>query len=180
MNEAELSSVYLGRVRQPDMVPANAEEALSLATNRTKDSKFLRKTKDSALDSAAFHYGLYRAMVVFLGMDGHLQLPSGSRRFNFVDMWQGQRGYLLTDDLVNANTGLFDPRHMWGVSNQDVFRWPSIIDGRYKMLLGLFITTFHFPGIPLLSWGDEQAFYILDNTAENYLFGRQPMASSLA
>jgi len=48
------------------------------------------------------------------------------------------------------------------------------------MLLGLFITTFHFPDIPLLSWGDEQAFYILDGTADNYLFGRQPMASSLA
>ena len=48
------------------------------------------------------------------------------------------------------------------------------------MLLGFFITTFHFPGIPLLSWGDEQAFYVLDSTAENYLFGRQPMASSIA
>jgi len=53
-------------------------------------------------------------------------------------------------------------------------------DGRHKMLLGLFITTFHFPGIPLLSWGDEQAFYVLDSTAENYLFGRQPMTSSIA
>jgi len=122
VSEMGLASVYFGRGRQPDMVPANAKIALSLATNRTGDSTFIRKRENSALDGAAFHYGLYRAMVVFLGMDGALTLPSGGRQFNFVDMWQGQRGYLLTDDMVNPNTGLFDPRHMWGVSNQDLFR----------------------------------------------------------
>jgi len=125
VSEMGLSSVYFGRGRQPDMVPASAEIALSLVTDQTGKSDFLRSQEHSALDGAAFHYGLYRAMVIFLGMDGELQLPSGSRQFNFVDMWQGRRGYLLTDDLVNANTGLFDPRHMWGVSNQDVFRWPT-------------------------------------------------------
>jgi alpha-1,3-glucan synthase len=48
------------------------------------------------------------------------------------------------------------------------------------MLLGLFITTLHMPGIPLLLWGEEQAMYVLDNTADNYLFGRQPITSTLA
>lgn len=32
------------------------------------------------------------------------------------------------------------------------------------------------PGIPLLLWGEEQAYYVLDNTASNYMFGRQPIA----
>lgn len=49
------------------------------------------------------------------------------------------------------------------------------------MLLGLFITTLHMPGIPLLLWGEEQALYLLaDTTAINYVFGRQPMSSAVA
>lgn len=49
------------------------------------------------------------------------------------------------------------------------------------MLLGLFITTLHMPGIPLLLWGEEQSLYLLaDTTAANYVFGRQPMSSALA
>jgi alpha-1,3-glucan synthase len=48
------------------------------------------------------------------------------------------------------------------------------------MLLGLFFTTLHMPGIPLLLWGEEQASYIHDSTAANYVFGRAPITSSLA
>jgi alpha-1,3-glucan synthase len=69
---------------------------------------------------------------------------------------------------------------MYGVTNQDVFRWPGIKDGTQKMLLGLFITTLHMPGIPKLLWGEEQAFYVLDSTAANYIFGRQSMSASPA
>lgn len=96
---------------------------------------------------------------------------------NWVDGWST---ILRSNDLVNANTGEFDPRHMFGVTNHDVFRWPGIVNGTEKMLLGLFITTLHMPGIPLLSWGEEQAFYVLESTAGNYLFGRNPMSSSQA
>lgn len=67
---------------------------------------------------------------------------------------------------------------MYGVTNQDVFRWPGIKQGTEKMLLGLFITTLHMPGIPKLLWGEEQAFYILDSTAANYIFGRQPISAT--
>jgi alpha-1,3-glucan synthase len=87
---------------------------------------------------------------------------------------------LTTNDFLNANNGKFDPRHMYGASNQDVFRWPAIKDGTDRQLLALFITTLHMPGIPLLLWGEEQAFYVLDSTADNYIFGRQPMASNSA
>jgi alpha-1,3-glucan synthase len=48
------------------------------------------------------------------------------------------------------------------------------------MLLGLYLTTLHMPGIPLLLWGEEQASYIFDSTAANYLFGRAPASSSIA
>lgn len=87
---------------------------------------------------------------------------------------------LQTNDMVNANTGKFDPRHMYGVTNQDVFRWPAIINGTQKQLLGMFLTTLLLPGIPTLVWGEEQAFYVLDNTASNYVFGRSPMSSAQA
>lgn len=41
---------------------------------------------------------------------------------DWIEYW---KTVLLTNDLTNANTGLFDPRHMNGVTNQDVFRWPG-------------------------------------------------------
>ncbi len=53
--------------------------------------------------------------------------------------------------MVNADTGVFDPRHMYGVTNQDVFRWPAIRQGTERMILGLFITTLLMPGIPKVS-----------------------------
>ena len=53
----------------------------------------------------------------------------------------------VSNDLVNPNTGQLDPRHMYGVTNQDVFRWPAMKDGKKKVLLGLFITSLVMPGI---------------------------------
>lgn len=65
-------------------------------------------------------------------------------------------------------------------SFRDNFRWPTIVQGTQKQLLGNYITTLLLPGIPLLEWGEEQAYYVLDNTANNYVFGRQPMSSATA
>lgn len=78
--------------------------------------------------------------------------------------------FVLSNDLINANTGVFDPRHMMGVTNQDVFRWPAITNGLQRQVLGHFITTILMPGIPKLLWGEEQAYYVLDSTNANYLF----------
>lgn len=94
---------------------------------------------------------------------------------DFTEFWSD---ILLENDLVNANTGEFDPRHLFGVSNQDVFRWPALQDGTQRQLLGQFVTTLEMPGSPALYWGEEQALYLLDNTADNYVFGRQPMSSN--
>ena len=69
---------------------------------------------------------------------------------------------------------------MYGVTNQDVFRWPTIKNGTQKQLLGMFITTLLLPGIPTLYWGEEQSLYVLDSTAANYVFGRSPMSSAQA
>lgn len=67
-----------------------------------------------------------------------------------------------------------------GIGNFDVFRWGALEFGPSKALLGTFITTILLPGIPLHYYGDEQTFYLFDNGASNYLFGRQPMAASKA
>lgn len=96
---------------------------------------------------------------------------------NWVDMWNT---FLLTNDLINVNTNVFDPRHMMGVTNQDVFRWPAIRQGIERQLLGHFVTTIMMPGIPMLLWGEEQAYYVFDSTNANYIFGRQPMSSATA
>ena len=168
-----------------DLSISVAEESLrwSQPTSRKRSSptssdsaRFLRNETLQDLDAAAFHYSIYRSLTRFLGMDGNLtagyDVPT-----DFVDTWNIM---LTTNDFLNANTGEFDPRHMYGASNQDVFRWPSIKDGVDRMLLALFITSLHMPGIPLLLWGEEQAFYVLDNTADNYIFGRQAMSSASA
>lgn len=56
----------------------------------------------------------------------------------------------------------------YGVSNFDVFRWPSIKNGTQKQNLGMFIISLLFPGIPMINWGEEQAMYVLENTNANY------------
>ena len=168
-------SIFIGTGRQPDQLPENLTQAVSL-TNNTLEKYSIREPEFAGLDAGAFHYTVYRTLTRHLGMDGNLEAGYDSPR-NWVDMWND---FIMTNDFVNPNTGVFDPRHMYGVTNQDVFRWPAIHQGKERQLLGHFITTIHLPGIPLLLWGEEQAFYVLDNTASNYIFGRQAMSSASA
>ncbi|KAJ5949119.1 hypothetical protein N7454_000703 [Penicillium verhagenii] len=168
-------SLYLGRGRQPNQYPASPTAGINL-TNTSSSDFFLRDDGLQALDATAFHYTIYRSMTRFLGMDGNLvagfDLPT-----DFIDAWNDM---LVSNDFINAFTGEVDPRHMYGVSNQDNFRWPSIKNGSAKYLLGLNVITLVLPGIPLILWGEEQAMYVFDATASNYLYGRQPMSSHTA
>ncbi|KAJ5701605.1 hypothetical protein N7488_009153 [Penicillium malachiteum] len=170
-------SLYIGRGHQTNQTISNLTEAFMM-TNKTDgtDDFFLRPAERSALDGAAFHYTLYRAMSRFLGLDGSYA-AEGDPPVNFVETWNG---LVETNDMVNMNTGIFDPRHLFGVSNQDVFRWPGIKNGTKKQNLGLYVASLLMPGIPILSWGEEQDFYVLDNQADNYVFGRGPMSSAQA
>ncbi|KAJ5158949.1 Glycosyl transferase family 1 [Penicillium coprophilum] len=171
----DFGAIYLGRGRQRNQYPKTADATIKL-TNESSAQWFLREAGHEAIDSAAFHYTTYRALTRFLGMDG--QLSAG---FDAPDDWVEGWNYMLqTNDLINANTGKFDPRHMFGATNQDVFRWPAIANGTHRQLLGSFVTTLLLPGIPLLLWGEEQNFYILDATAENYIYGRQSMSPATA
>ena len=167
-------SLYLGRGRQPDQRADSAGAAVKLTNN--SDSSFLRDDGLQALDASAFHYTIYRSMTRFLGMDGNLvagfDLPT-----DFIEAWNAM---LITNDFLNAFTGELDPRHMYGVSNQDNFRWPALENGTDKYVLGLYIISLELPGIPLILWGEEQAMYVFDATASNYMFGRQPMTYQTA
>lgn len=169
-------SIYLGRGRQPNMLPASVDDAYSTTDDSDAHDKYsIRASGHQALDSAAFHYTVYRALVRFLGMDGNLEAADDAP-VNFVDMWNV---FMVTNDFINPSTGEFDPRHMYGVTNQDVFRWPAVSNGTQRQLLGHFVTNLLLPGAPLILWGEEQTYYILDNLAPNYVFGRQPMASNV-
>ncbi|KAJ7582663.1 modular protein with glycoside hydrolase family 13 and glycosyltransferase family 5 domains [Mycena floridula] len=137
---------------------------------------FLREPGFNALDGVAFHYSIYRSLTRFLGMDGNLQV-SNDIDVNFATAWQEM---FLTNDFLNSATGKIDPRHMYGSSNFDVFRWPSLVHGTQKMVLATFVTSLLMPGIPLYFYGEEQNFYLYDSSASNYLFGRQAMTSTLA
>ncbi|KAJ5243214.1 uncharacterized protein N7469_001541 [Penicillium citrinum] len=170
-----LGSVFLGRGRQPDMLPETLDDAFRMSNN-SDPFYFIRQENQQAIDGAAFHYSVYRSLTRFLGMDGNLA-AGYDVPVNWTEAWYEM---ILTNDMVNANTGKFDPRHMYGATNQDVFRWPTVHQGTERHLLALFIITLHMPGIPLLLWGEEQAFYILDATASNYIFGRQAMSPATA
>ena len=168
-------SVYIGRGRSPENYVSNVTKAVQL-TNESDDKYFIRGHDLNAFDGAAFHYTVYRFLSRFLGLDGSFG-AEGDPSTDWIDFWST---IIETNDLINANTGKFDPRHMYGVTNQDVFRWPTITNGTEKQLLGFFIVTLLLPGIPTLVWGEEQAFYVLDSTASNYVFGRSPMTSAEA
>lgn len=97
-------------------------------------------------------------------MDGTFE-AEGDLPVDFIKLWNG---LVATNDMVNVNTGRFDPRHLYGTSNQDVFRWPSLRNGTEKEALALYVISFLLPGVPILTWGEEQAFYVLENTNANY------------
>jgi alpha-1,3-glucan synthase len=168
-------SIFVGRGRQPDQTLDNETQAVTM-TNSSNNSLFIRDPGLNGLDAAAFHYSIYRSLVRLLGMDGIIA-SSYDTPVNLVQAWND---LLLTNDLVNPSTGVFDPRQMFGTTNQDNFRWPAVAHGTEKQLLGQFLTTLHMPGVPLLLWGEEQAFYVLDSTANNYIYGRQAMSSAQA
>jgi alpha-1,3-glucan synthase len=163
-------AIYIGRGKEPGMQVENLTEAA------TTNSTYIRQDGYSALDAGAFHYTTYRGLMRFLGLDGDL-LAASDAPVNFVEAWHIM---MQTNDFVNANNGKFDPRHLYGVSNQDVLRWPGLINGTERQVLGSFVTTLVMPGISMVSWGEEQLFYVLDNTAANYIYGRQAMSSAQA
>ena len=133
----------------------------------SQNQYFLRDAPRNGLDGIAFNYSIYRALTRFLGMDGNLQVAYDVD-VNFITAWNEM---FLYDDFINPNTGKVDPRHMYGTSNFDVFRWPSLENGTERSVLGTFITTLVMPGIPLLYYGEEQNFYTYDTGASNYLYG---------
>ena len=150
------------------------------------DQYFLREAGNNGLDSAAFHYSVYHAFERFLGLDGSFEVPNDIP-VNFVDAWNT---LFVQNDLINAFTGEVDPRHLYGMSNFDVFRWDGLVNGTQKSAVGTFIASLVMPGAPLviffpllgifkpmtdgsvqIYYGEEQGLYLLDSTAANYLFG---------
>ena len=111
------------------------------------DQYFLRDAPLNALDGAAFHYSTYRSLTRFLGMDGNLQVAFDVDT-NFITAWNEM---FVNNDFVNPHSGDVDPRHMYGTSNFDVFRWPSLENGTQRSVLGTFITNLVMPGVPLVS-----------------------------
>ncbi|KAF2011183.1 glycosyltransferase family 5 protein [Aaosphaeria arxii CBS 175.79] len=166
------ASLLVGRGKEPSMAFDNMSQAVA-SINVKDQGKYLRPFGSVALDGDAFHYPFYGAMTRFLGLDG----PIGLEGVDFVALWHD---LLLHEDMANAYTGEFDPRHLWGMTNQDVFRWPALANGTQRHLIGLFIANLMMPGAPFQLWGEEQESYILENQAADYVFGRTPMASQRA
>lgn len=59
-------AVYIGRGKEPEMKVDNITAAV-LATNATAQQYYIREPAKVALDGAAFHYTVYRALTRFLG-----------------------------------------------------------------------------------------------------------------
>ncbi|KAJ7219301.1 modular protein with glycoside hydrolase family 13 and glycosyltransferase family 5 domains, partial [Mycena pura] len=167
-------SLYIGRGRTPTQLPPGYDAVLNVTSN--DNQYFLREAPVTALDGVAFHYSTYRAMTRFMGMDGNLQAAYDVDT-NFITAWHEM---FVENDLINSQTLDLDPRHMYGTSNFDVFRWPSLQNGTQMSVLGTFITSMVMPGMPLLYYGEEQNFYLYDTGAANYLYGRQAMTANTA
>jgi len=96
-------AIYIGRGMEPEMAASNLTE---VAGSNNVSSSYIRDLDHSALDAAAFHYTVYRALTRFLGMDGSFE-AEGDPPVNFVETWNA---LLQTNDMSNAYTGTFDPR----------------------------------------------------------------------
>ncbi|KAL1410802.1 hypothetical protein Q8F55_001744 [Vanrija albida] len=166
-------AIYYGRGRTPGM-RTTYEEALNLT--QADNTKFLRDEHLAPLDGSCFHYSVYRQICHYLGVDGQLSVSSDIDQ-NFVNGWNQM---LTSNDFLNQQTGELDPRHMYGVANQDIFRWPVVENGTQKQLAGSFITHLLLPGIPLIWYGEEQGLYIIDSSSSNYVYARQTMVANPA
>lgn len=144
VSSSEQAAIFVGRGKQPDQVFNNLTEAF-IANGASDASSYIREFGQTALDGSAFQYDIYGAMTRFLGMDG----PWGGDGVDFVQQWDQ---ILASNDMVNAITGVFDPRIWFGMTSQDVFRWPALIDGAARQFLGMFITTLELPGVPVVSF----------------------------
>ncbi|TFY74157.1 hypothetical protein EWM64_g9855, partial [Hericium alpestre] len=136
-------ALYYGRGRTPTQLPPGFLAAANLTADQNQF--FLRDAAHNGLDGVAFHYSIYRSLTRFLGMDGNLQ-DAFDVDTNFVTAWNQ---IFVNNDFLNPNTGKIDPRHMYGTSNFDVYRWPSLENGTQKSVLATFITSLLLPGIPL-------------------------------
>jgi alpha-1,3-glucan synthase len=65
-------ALYIGRGQQVNQTIANITEAMSMS-NATVPGIHLRPSEKVALDAAAFHYTVYRALARFLGYAKHLK-----------------------------------------------------------------------------------------------------------
>ncbi|EPT06178.1 hypothetical protein FOMPIDRAFT_68356 [Fomitopsis schrenkii] len=166
-------ALYYGRGRTPTERP---EFDVAASLTEADNQYFLREQGNEGLDGAAFQYSIYRGLTRFLGMDGNLEDAYDVSK-DFVTAWDE---LFVDDDMLNPGSHNVDPRHLYGTSNFDVFRWPSLENGTERSVLATFMTTLLMPGVPLLYYGEEQNFYLYDNTASNYLYGRQAMFSNTA
>lgn len=160
-------ALYYGRGRTPTQLPT-PDLATIYNITPSDDQYFLRDYGNNGLDGAAFHYSIYRGFERFLGLDGNLEVADDVD-VNFIDAWNE---IFVYNDFINAFTNATDPRHLFGTSNFDVFRWPSLVNGTQLSALATFVTTLLMPGVPLYYYGEEQAFSIYDNGASNYLYGQ--------
>ncbi|KAE9391982.1 hypothetical protein BT96DRAFT_979605 [Gymnopus androsaceus JB14] len=168
-----LVNVHLisGRIISTFLVKLQGETPLVQSTcnlTSSESSFFLRDEGNVALDGCAFHYSIYRALTRFLGMDGNLAVAYEVDT-NFITAWSK---IFVDNDFINSQTNELDPRHMYGTSNFDLFRWPSLANGTQRSALETFIT--------FTTMERSKPSYAYDDTANNYLYGRQSMVANQA
>lgn len=99
-------SLYIGRGRQPNQYLKNLTLSASLTGNTTasKGNVYVRGAGQGALDSAAFHYSIYRFLTRFLGMDGNL----GEQLFRCALSRLGITGIQALDSLPRMYTDVLE------------------------------------------------------------------------
>jgi alpha-1,3-glucan synthase len=80
--DTKLNLCGSGRGREGDQWLASPDDI----TNTPVDT-FIRPFSSSPLDSVAFHYSIYRALIPFLGLDGNPFPEHDVIGWSFADMW---------------------------------------------------------------------------------------------
>ncbi|KAL8913208.1 MAG: hypothetical protein Q9171_001918 [Xanthocarpia ochracea] len=145
--------VSKGQGNEPSMAESDTAIAVMTTEKSSDPSKYIREKSKIGFGSVALHYSIYRSLKRFLGsvlilssrdsaytgdrLDGSIEARPDAP----LDIVEAYNTFTLTNDLSNTDSGLFDPRHIYGTENQDVFWWPSIMNGTLKGNLGAFIIT---------------------------------------
>ncbi|KAJ1566559.1 hypothetical protein HK405_009324, partial [Cladochytrium tenue] len=154
------TAVYYGRGRQPNQFAESVDDVFQQVVGNYSSAPtfngslrpFIYGSGVTMVDSSNYHYPIYFAVCYQL---------MGNQQTDVIYNYQAA---LMADDMYNPTTGQLDVRHVLGITNGDIFRWPVVQNGIAVARVGYFLTMVVLSGVPGVYYGEEQDFAVIDGS----------------